>query len=312
MKIKNVICSKGRTGFFFDDQRAIKNNATIDGASYKGTPCTEGFTSIRQAGESITIMLILDDGQIAYGDCAAVQYSGAAGRDPLFLAEDFIPIINKHIAPLLIGTKLESFKELAEKFDSLNMPNSNKKYHTAIRYGLTQALLDAVAKSKKQLMAQVVAEEYKTQLTAEELPIFTQSGDDRYNNVDKMIIKNAQVLPHGLINNVASKLGKNGELLLEYVSWLKNRVLALGSTPTYQPVLHIDVYGTIGLAFENDFDKMVAYFKKLEVAAHPLKLRIEGPCDVEEREAQMKVLRDITKVIDDNTIICKLFKSCIG
>ena len=31
-------------------------------------------------------MLILEDGQIAWGDCAAVQYSGAGGRDPLFLA----------------------------------------------------------------------------------------------------------------------------------------------------------------------------------------------------------------------------------
>ncbi|MFR0733587.1 MAG: hypothetical protein ACLSHU_04690 [Oscillospiraceae bacterium] len=32
--------------------------------------------------------------------------------------------------------------------------------------------------------------------------MFTQSGDDRYSNADKMIIKGAQVLPHGLINNV--------------------------------------------------------------------------------------------------------------
>ena len=27
------------------------------------------------------------------------------------------------------------------------------------------------------------------------IPIFTQSGDDRYTNVDKMIIKEADVLP---------------------------------------------------------------------------------------------------------------------
>ena len=27
-------------------------------------------------------MIVSDDGQVAYGDCAAVQYSGAGGRDP--------------------------------------------------------------------------------------------------------------------------------------------------------------------------------------------------------------------------------------
>ncbi len=33
MKITKVICSKGRTGFFFDDQRAIKKGAVADGAA---------------------------------------------------------------------------------------------------------------------------------------------------------------------------------------------------------------------------------------------------------------------------------------
>lgn len=75
MKIVNMICAKGRTGFFFDDQRAIKKGAVSDGAAYKGAPVTDGFTAIRQAGEAISVMLVLEDGQISYGDCAAVQYS---------------------------------------------------------------------------------------------------------------------------------------------------------------------------------------------------------------------------------------------
>ena len=91
MKIIDVVCSAGRTGFYFDDQRAIKQGAGHDGVFYVGQPVTEGFQSIRQAGESISVMLILEDGQMAYGDCAAVQYSGAGGRDPLFLAEDKPP-----------------------------------------------------------------------------------------------------------------------------------------------------------------------------------------------------------------------------
>ena len=36
-----------------------------------------------------------------------------------------------------------------------------------------------------------------------------------------------------------------------------------------------DVYGTIGIAFNNDVDKMVNYLLELENAAKPFKLRIE-------------------------------------
>ena len=41
MKIVNVVCAKGRTGFFFDDQRAIKKGAVSDGAAYIGETLKE-------------------------------------------------------------------------------------------------------------------------------------------------------------------------------------------------------------------------------------------------------------------------------
>ena len=120
MKIVDVVCAPGRTGFFFDDQKAIKSGAVSDGAAYIGTPVTPGFKSIRQAGESISVMLVLEDGQIAWGDCAAVQYSGAGGRDPLFLAEDFIPVIDKYIKPALVGKEADNFRELTKMMETLS------------------------------------------------------------------------------------------------------------------------------------------------------------------------------------------------
>jgi methylaspartate ammonia-lyase len=302
MKIVNVVCSKGRTGFYFDDQRAIKAGAQHDGFTYIGETVTPGFHSIRQSGEAVSVMILLEDGQVAYGDCAAVQYSGAGGRDPLFLAEDFIPVIEQEIRPRLVGRELHSFKQLAEEIDSLVDAKTGKLIHTALRYGVTQAILDAVSKAKHKLMCEVVAEEYNTTVSEAAIDIFTQSGDNRYDNADKMIIKGAQVLPHALINNVEEKLGKNGELLLEYVSWLKNRVLSLRTSDSYNPVLHIDVYGTIGAAFNLDTERMVAYFRDLEKAAAPLKLRIEGPMDVEDREKQMLALKKITARLHEEKI----------
>ncbi len=61
------------------------------------------------------------------------------------------------------------------------------------------------------MMCEVVADEYGCTVSDHLIPIFTQSGDDRYDNADKMIIKGAQVLPHALINNVETKLGAHGE-----------------------------------------------------------------------------------------------------
>ena len=151
MKIVDIICSAGRTGFYFDDQRAIKGGAGHDGVFYIGNPVTEGFKAVRQAGESISVMLVLENGQIAQGDCAAVQYSGAGGRDPLFLAEDFIPFIETVVAEKLVGKELNSFRELAEMIDSMIDEKTGKLIHTAIRYGVSQAILDAVAKSQKKI-----------------------------------------------------------------------------------------------------------------------------------------------------------------
>ena len=247
------------------------------------------------SGESISVMLVLDDGEVAYGDCAAVQYSGAGGRDPLFRAKDFIPIIEKYIAPKLIGREVTGFRPLAEEIDGMKV--NGKRLHTAIRYGVTQAILDAAAKAKKVTMAEVIRDEYNTGVEFKKVPIFAQSGDDRYNNVDKMIIKGADVLPHALINNVDEKLGRNGEILKEYVGWLRNRIMELRTSEDYSPVLHIDVYGTIGAAFNLDNEKMANYLGELEKAASPFKLRIEGPMDVENREGQLKALKALKETL---------------
>lgn len=304
MKIVNVICSEGKTGFYFDDQRAIKKGAQHDGFTYVGEPVTDGFTQVRQAGEAISVMLVLEDGQVAYGDCAAVQYSGAGGRDPLFLAKDFIPVIEKEIAPKLIGREVKEFKALAEEFDKMTV--NGQRLHTAIRYGISQAILDAVAKTNKITMAEVIRNEYNPGFEIKRVPIFTQSGDDRYDNADKMIIKGADVMPHALINHVADKLGLKGEKLLDYVKWLRDRVMQLRTCEEYAPIFHIDVYGTIGAAFDCDTKAMADYIGVLAEAAKPFQLRIEGPMDVEDRQKQMEALRDLRAEIDGRGIKVEL------
>lgn len=296
MKIVDVVLSKGSTGFYFDDQKAIKMGAKNDGLAYVGDPVTPGFTSIRQPGESISVQLVLEDGSVAVGDCAAVQYSGAGGRDPLFLADDFIPFIQDNLVEWIKGLDINTFLENAKELDHKEV--DGKRLHTAIRYGVSQALLNATAIVNKCTMAEVIKKEYNLNTTIGRRPVFCQSGDDRYLNADKMIIKGAEVMPHALINNVDTKLGKDGSILKDYVAWMVKRIKEIGA-PGYDPIFHIDVYGTIGEAFNMDTQKMCEYIMSLEETAKPHKLYIEGPMDAGNKADQIKELAALTAALKE-------------
>ncbi len=183
-----------------------------------------------------------------------------------------------------------------------NLVINGKRLHTAIRYGITQGILDAVSKAKKLTMAEVIRDEYSIGIEIKKVPIFTQSGEDRYINVDKMIIKEADVLPHGLINSIKDKVGQNGELLKKYVRWLRNRIILLRSKETYNPVLHIDVYGTLGIIFNNDVEKIAGYLSDLENEAFPFQLRIEGPVDMEDKMEQIRILRKLRRLMKNQGV----------
>lgn len=301
MKIKNVIFTKSYTGFYFDDQKAVINDAVHDGFLYIGQPVTEGFDTIRVPGEAVSIQLVLDNHYVAVGDCAAVQYSGAGGRDPLFLADRYIPFMDEHIKPILEGLELTTFKDMMSTFDEIKI--NGKRLHTAIRYGVSQALLSAIAIKDKKTMAEVIRDEYNPSLKdLKAVPIFGQSGDDRYTNADKMILKEVDALPHALINSLKEKLGTKGEKLIAYIEWLNDRILTHRARADYFPIIHIDVYGTIGRAFNNDVHAVFTYFQALEKAASPFKLRIEGPFDQGNREDTMLMFKKLTEMINDNNM----------
>jgi methylaspartate ammonia-lyase len=287
MRIADVLTVPVRTGFFADDQAAIRAGAVHDGFTYSGQPLTPGFRTIRQPGDAVSILLLLSDGQVAHGDCAAVQYSGVGGRAPVFRAAPAATTIERHVVPQLRGREITTFREAASEIDTLVV--DREPLHTAIRYGVTQALLDAVARTRGVTMAEVVRDEYETGVTIAPVPLFVQSGDERYTNVDKMILKEADVLPHGLINEVETKLGRDGQKLLEYVAWVRDRILMLRARPEYSPRLHFDVYGTIGVAFGGDVEVIATYLTRLGDTARPFRVCVEHVIDAGSRSAQVRV-----------------------
>jgi len=287
MHITKALVSRGLGGFYFDDYAAVKAGAQQDGFIYPGEPVTEGHSRIRQAGETMSIMLILEDGTMAFGDAVAIQYMGVVGRDPILLADRYIPLIREHVLPRLEGMQLTSFRQMSEAFDQVKV--DGKPLHTGIRYGVSQAFLHALAQTQRRTMAEVIAEEYRTEISTSPIPVLAQSGDDRYTGADKMILKKVDAIPQGLFNHV-SKVGHNGEVLLDYVRWLKQRVETYGE-PGYQPTFHLDVYGIVGDIFDNQPEGIASYLMQLEELARPFAVRIEDPIVADSRQRQYDLTR---------------------
>jgi methylaspartate ammonia-lyase len=286
MKIVEVIAVPVRSGFFSDDQEAIRAGAIHDGFGYRGEPVTKGFENIRQPGEALSVMLVLDDGSVAFGDCAAVQYSGVGGRDAVFSAERAKVEVDTYVAPILTGVTLCTFRSSAEEIDTFE--SAQGRLSQGVRYGVTQALLAAVSTARRVTMAEVICDEYNTGSLLQPVPLYAQTGDERVINADKMILKGVDVIPHALINNLETGLGHRGELLEKYLRWLVQRIAELRPAGDYRPRLHIDTYGTIGIAFDHDAERIARYLKHLGEICAPLELTVEHPIDAGGTDAQVK------------------------
>lgn len=285
--ITDVLAAPGVGAFFFDDQAAIKAGAVHDGFAIPGEPVTPGFEAIRQPAGAVSIMLRLSDGHIAHGDCVAVQYSGVGGREPVLRADALAALIESDVAAALAGLPVESFRERSAQIDALatEVPG----FGAAAAYGLSQAMLDAAAHASGRSMARTIQDEWGIEQELRRVPVYAQCGEARRTNVDKMILRQVDAIPHGLINSPLL-VGSEGELLVEYVAWVSQRVRVLRRHDEYQPVLHFDVYGVVGLMMDQQIPRIGDVLMRMEEAAEPFSLRVEHPLDAGSRSAQIEQL----------------------
>ncbi|MFK1434793.1 methylaspartate ammonia-lyase [Pseudomonas aeruginosa] len=293
--IAKVLASPGMGSFFFDDQAAIKAGAVRDGYAYLGQPVTPGFRAVREPSESVSVMLVLSDGYIAQGDCASVQYSGVGGREPRFHAAELAAQIEKQLGPRLCGMEVGSFRQAAILTEQ--MIDETFASRRAAAYGVSQALLNAAAHAAgHHLMAQVIRDEWNIAEPLAAVPIYGQSGDERYTNVDKMILKSVPVLPHGLINT-PDLVGEDGAALEAYIGWLRSRIAQLRVSQDYHPIIHIDVYGLVGAAAQGSVQRTADIILRLEAAAGSHALRIEHPLDAGDRDAQIEAMTKLRQTL---------------
>ncbi|MER9032245.1 methylaspartate ammonia-lyase [Mesorhizobium sp. M0674] len=294
MQIKDVLLAPGNGAFFYDDQAAIRGGATQDGFTYIGAPVTPGFKSIRIPASSLSVGLVLTDETVVWGDMMNVQYSGAGGRDPLFDTNQISDLTSRVVAPRLLDVDASRFRVSCTKvLESV----VHQRLPLAVEYGVSQALLRAAAHLQRKTMAEIICAEFGLQLPTYRVPIYCQSGDAREINVDKMILRSVDILPHGLINS-RQKFGAGGQAFMEFVKWVAMRTREIGR-PGYHPVLHFDVYGWIGQEIGMVPQRIADFICKVADSVPGFALNIESPADFGSTQAQIENYARIVSILDD-------------
>jgi methylaspartate ammonia-lyase len=285
LKIQDVVFSTGLSGYFNKDLKAVKAGAKANGTFLEGEPLTAGYTRIVQAGAVVSVMLVLEDGCVAVGECADVIFSGLAGRDPLFVPSAHQATLDSVVRPWLVGRDVSTFRSNADEIDRMEVDGA--RLHTALRYGLTQALLNATALARRQTAAEVIAREYDATLQDEPVGILASCHRGDALQLDRVIMKRAAVLPHASFT-VAGDLGPGGAVLMDYAGSIARRIQEVGA-PDYKPRIHLDLYGTLGDLFGSDIDGLVDYLERLGRQVQPFELLIESPVIASTRDSQIEV-----------------------
>ena len=278
----------GEAAFYADDLMAIRAGAHHDGFAYAGRPITPGHDAVRAPARAILLRVETAAGAVGWGDAVSVQYAGVGGRDAPIDPASLRAEVALAESALQAAGDLE-FASACRLVEDLR--HEGRPLHTAVRYGLSQALLAASAAEARTSPLRILA-----RLTGLEDPallaVYAQSGDDRRLNADRMILRGVEVLPHGLFNSVTA-FGEDGGTFLDYVRWLRRRVGEIGPSG-YAPRVHLDLYGMLGQVVDCDIERMATFLGEAAAAADGLPLAIESPCygdDVDGTVALLSALR---------------------
>jgi methylaspartate ammonia-lyase len=300
MKVTDVICAAGRSGYMHRDLLAIKSGkAKPNGSLYEGTPLSPGFTRIIEPATIISVMLVLEDGQVAFGDCADVILAGVAGRDPAFNAKDHMDYVRTEVADALRGRDVTSFMSNAAEMDAFRY--GGKRLHTAIRYGVSQALLHAAALASKETMAEVIAREYNSTISKRPIPILASCHKDDPGQLDRVILKRVELLPHASFQIVSEHVGLQGEKLMAFVRRVATRCKEIGDAD-YNPRIHVDLYGTLGELFEMKIEPLADYLGQLRRESGSYKLLVESPMIAKTQEEQIEKFSALRKLLKEKGI----------
>jgi methylaspartate ammonia-lyase len=176
----------------------------------------------------------------------------------------------------------------------------------AIRYGISQALLSAVARAKGMSMAELISKEYGLSMPMAAVPIQAEFASVRRAAVEPIMAYRPASLGYATVgHDPEAELGINAELLQRQVRALKQHIAA-ASEPTYRPIIHVDVHGGLGRLYDHNPGKILGALVGLEQAAAPFMLRVENSVRESNGRSPVEELRRLQEYVRMRGMTVKL------
>ena len=287
MLITRALASAGVAAAYCTDQRAIQKGAPVDGLFVGGDPVLDGFRSPREVPEAICLQLVLDDGQVAIGDGTGVSFPGRAGVDPPVRALEQIRLFNELVVSHLLGVEFRSFRDASNIIDRIVV--DDKPLPSALRWGISTALLDAMALARHVTKAEVLASEWGTSVSATRPAFLAQSSQDWEISLDRAIMRRIDVY---------HRSSHNHRMWLDHpraLSLIKARLAR--HAPDHRMDVQLDLNGFAGREFNFSVDRIVSYMSELQELVLPSKMIYASPVEMADRDTQAAAMSDIRRAM---------------
>jgi methylaspartate ammonia-lyase len=339
-EITGVVTFPSLGADYYEDLPALHSRPAQDS---KRIQPGSGTLEYQRPGQILSVGLVLDGNQIAWGDCTGLVNHSIGGRDPVFNNNVAETTIRNIITPLLIGKNVSQFKSLSEELDLLeesqeiiselpehkpgdklsrrdlfksagrvvsSSPQLEKKtvvgsLRSGVLYGVSQALLSAVGLARRSTLTEIICREWRLPLPKLTVPLPSHCGTNWIDDAKKMIALGISSLPHAQITNIPDQLGKKAIELIKFTRWISKRIQKLASED-YHPTIHYNFRGSLGTLYENDLGKILGTIAALESAAKPYPLRIESPIIMPTLEEQVQSYKELREFISFRNMAVEL------
>lgn len=304
----------------------ITSILAIPGLSTTRAATTGADREVTLSAQSIHVGVVLDAKRVAWGSCTAATASNSPEATAGLPLKESLEVIRNIVAPAFEGKSLAPFAEMASQLNELKAPStvtrslpeveadgqlSRRELITGqlgrqdararvetvrvdgplsptIRFGVSEALLKALAMAQETTVAEQLAEEYHLSHPRTVVPLHAE-------------VKGGQQMP--LYPQLASlefrlpgvdperELGENNERLQRLARQLSERVIAAAGG--VRPLLHLNVGGGLGRLYHNDIGKILGALYGLERATAPVALRIEDPLLHDDHQEQSEMLAEL-------------------
>jgi methylaspartate ammonia-lyase len=289
-----------------------------------------GFTSATTPGQILSVGLVLDNEHLFWGECvgtADFQAEPAAETvqqvvrprlqgQPITTFKDMAAQLNgltekvrltkTTVAPTLPQPPGPSRRSLLRGQWAADPPppppptiesyEVERPVATAIIYGLSQALLAAVAWAQNKSVIQVLCEEHGLAQPQTAVPLHAEINPNIPLSIQTITSSPIASIGYSISGtNPIVELGKDGEVLQRFARQLKEELIKTADPQSL--AFYFNVRGGYWALREDKMGQILGMLYGLEKAAEPFLVRVEDPFILDDRDEQIKKMATLKSYV---------------